>query len=135
MKRFKFKSIKNTQGTTFLYRLSVYFKNGSLKFHLITGDDSPEYHTHPWDFTSFVLFGGYWEYSKYTWRLQNDTIRVRSVGMGGFNKKNHTEEHRVELFKVFGLKIPTITIGWYSNKLQLCSFCKEAGHCLQSKEH
>lgn len=129
----KFKRIKNTQGTVFLSRLTIYFKNGSLKLHLITGDDSPEYHNHPWDFTSFVLFGGYneWMYA----HPDHAYVSPKARYMFTFNTKQHKERHRVELFKLFGYKIPTITIGWYSHKIQLCSFCQKAGYCLQSKQH
>src|SRR5688572_20554125 len=63
---FKYKSIISNQGNIFLRRLSLYLPKGSLKLHLITGDDSDVYHTHPWDFTSFILFGGYKEYNLLT---------------------------------------------------------------------
>jgi len=143
----KFKQIKNTLGKVFLNRLTIYLPKGSLKLHIITGDDSPEYHNHPWDFTSFVLFGGYKEYIyipnrelsvdlikwHYLHTRNNMITLLYKRRMFSINKKHHNQQHRVELFKLFGFKIPAITIGYYSDKLQLCSFCKEAGRCLQNK--
>lgn len=132
MMRYKFKTIKNNQGKIFLRRLSVYFKRGSLKIHLITGDDSDVYHTHPWNFVSFILFGGYREFSK---GINDDGIHWTSImeyRAPSINKKFYFQQHRTELFKLFGYKIPTLTIGWYSEKKELCSFCKEEGYCLSN---
>jgi hypothetical protein len=137
-KRLKFKRIRSNQGNVFINRLTFYLKKGSIKLHLITGDDSEVYHTHPWDFTSFILFGGYKEYYR---GVESERFRGRATVNGkwnqlrifrtfSINKKLHHQQHRVELFKLFGITIPALTIGIYSEKLQLCSFCKEAGRCL-----
>jgi hypothetical protein len=166
--KFKYKPIKNDDKTTFLHRLSFYLKKGSIKLHIITGDDSPVFHTHPWDFTSFILFGGYKEYIKFPWDtnvhwtnslsppqayraaervmkqmdkrpFMSDIEDTTGLIFGwkhrifSINKKHHEQLHRVELFKVLGIKIPAITIGFYSEKLELCSFCKQLGYCKQNK--
>jgi hypothetical protein len=148
--KWKFKIIKNNSLMPFLYRLSLYFKNGSIKLHVITGDDSKVFHTHPWDFTSFILFGGYKEWQEVIdHQSYIDWYRIKGMDNSSeynrinikyhyrtfsINKKLHTELHRVELFKLFGIKVPCITIGFYSNKIELCSFCKELGYCKSNKK-
>jgi hypothetical protein len=37
--------------------------------------------------------------------------------------------HRTTLYRVLGIPIPAITIGRYTDKQQLCSFCTELGYC------
>jgi hypothetical protein len=50
------------------------------------------------------------------------------------NEKKAGIAHSVELKRLFGIKIPAITIGRYSEKKQLCSLCKDLGYCKQSKK-
>lgn len=125
-KIFKTKKICNND-KPFLRRLSIYFGKKSLKFHWIT-DDDVKAHTHPWDFTSLILFGGYKEF--------NTTVipLYKEFGWLDLNEKKADEYHRVELRRFFGIKVPTLTVGWYGEKKQLCSLCKEAGYCLSNKK-
>lgn len=58
--RVKTKSILSG-GRVFLRRISFYLKKGSVKIHWIQNDDMDEHHSHPWDFKSLILFGGYYE--------------------------------------------------------------------------
>ncbi len=119
MIRVKVKTIKS-KGEDFLKRLSFYFKDGSsLKVHLILKDDEDEPHTHPWDFKSLILFGGYYEGEKL-------------YGFFSVNRKHHAEKHQLRLRRIFNYPIPTLTIGLYSKKLQLCSFCESHGYCLSN---
>lgn len=114
----KFKTIKTKKTIPFIKRLSFYKKDGSsYKFHLILNDDLDEPHDHPWDFSSIILFGGYVE--------ENITYGWLDVNM-----KFHFQKHKIRLRRFLGFKVPTITFGIYSEKKQLCSFCKEAGYCL-----
>lgn len=144
--KLKFKIIKNNCNKSFLYRISLYLKKGSIKLHIITGDDSKVFHTHPWNFTSFILFGGYKEQTKPLYLCHFDTYgyiqssiielysyETKKYRIFSINRKKYNEEHRVELFRLFGIKIPCITIGFYSNKIELCSFCKELGYCKSNK--
>lgn len=121
-----FKNIKNN-GKTFLFRVSCKLKKGSVKLHLIV-DDDVKTHTHPWDFKSLVLFGGYNETAYYDpsdeWCFVKKTYGFLSV-----NKKEMNIEHIVKLRRLFGVKIPALTIGIYGEKKQLCSLCKELGYC------
>lgn len=117
----KFKTI-HSKGKAFIKRLSFYRKDGSsIKLHLILNDDLDEPHDHPWDFSSLILFGGYYE----------DDILFKT---GNINMKYHFQKHKTRLRRFLGIKIPTLTIGIYSEKKQLCSFCKDVGYCLSSKK-
>ncbi len=116
----KYKEIIQGNGRLFIKRLSFYLKKGSLKIHLIVNDDCDEAHSHPWDFKSFILFGGYKEECEGS----INKYRIFSV-----NRKLHHQKHKTSLFRFFGFKVPAVTIGFYSKKLQLCSFCQELGYC------
>ena len=117
--RIKSKTIKSG-GKSFLKRLSFYKKDGSsIKLHLILDDDKDEPHDHPWDFSSIILFGGYYE---------GDV----KYGVGDLNIKLHNTKHKIRLRRFLGFKVPTITLGIYSAKKQLCSFCKDLGYCKSS---
>ena len=116
--KLKFKLIKTLGKIPFLRRLSFYFKDGSsFKIHLITHDDLDEPHSHPWDFSSLIIFGGYYE---------GKTL----YGVGDVNIKFHHQYHQIRLRRFLGFIVPTLTVGFYSEKKQLCSFCQEAGYCL-----
>ncbi len=126
--KIRFKTIRSG-GNSFIKRMSVYFKKGSLKVHLFLDDDKDEPHSHPWNFTSLILFGGYDEYVE----TDNKDLAVKSYGFLSRNKKQYFQKHKVKLKRIFGIKIPCLTIGWYSQKKQLCSFCAELGYCKESK--
>ena len=114
--KFKYK-IVYSKDKPFIKRFALYNKDGSsYKLHLILNDDLDEPHDHPWDFSSLILFGGYYE---------DNTL----YSVGDINIKYHYQKHKIRLRRLFGIKIPTITFGIYSKKLQLCSFCKELGYC------
>jgi hypothetical protein len=141
--KIKTKTICNND-KPFLRRLSIYFGKKSLKFHWITDDDVKP-HTHPWDFTSIIIFGGYNErtligvrpppqdYMKELVYPFSVYFRTTVYGWLSKNKKEANQEHLVELRRLFGIKIPALTVGWYGEKKQLCSLCQEAGYCLQYK--
>ena len=124
--QFKYKNIKQG-GITFLKRLSLKTKSGSYKVHLILNDDQEGYHMHPWDFKSLLLFGSYKEY------VEGVLFRHRPLSIV---KRKANEKHRVELYRIGNFKLPCLTIGFYSNKIQpwcektqLCDFCKPHGQC------
>lgn len=125
--KIKYKTVLS-RGNSFIHRLSIYFIGGSVKLHLFLDDDKDDPHSHPWDFTSLILFGGYKEYVE----IDNEGIEVKTYGFFAKNIKKHYQKHKVQLRRLFGIKIPCITIGWYSQKKQLCSFCTELGYCKES---
>lgn len=124
----KLKTIK-PNGVSLIKRLSIYFKNYSIKIHLIP-NNVLDYHTHPWDYKSFLIIP-YKEYVITTNPSSKTTLFFKHKIFTLINR-NHTQEHSVILYTIFGIKIPALTIGKYSKKKQLCSFCKEAGYCKQS---
>lgn len=127
MQRIKFKTIRSN-GNSFIKRYSLYFKNGSIKLHIILSDDNDSPHSHPWNFTSIILFGGYIEKTV----INDSCIKEKAFRFLSINKKQYFQKHRLLLKRIFGIKIPCITLGWYSNKIQLCSFCTDIGYCKES---
>lgn len=115
----RFKTIKD-MGLPFLKRMSIYLPNGSIKLHLMLNDDKSEPHTHPWDFYSFHLFGSYKE------NLDGVNLRHHPFSL---LKRTMNQKHRITLYRLFGIKIPVVTVGYYTKKKQLCSFCQELGYC------
>lgn len=105
----------------FIFRASLRQRIGSYKLHVIMNDDTGEPHSHPWDFSSLIIFGGYTE-------ILEDGSKKR-FGMFSVNRKDRRVKHLIRLHRVCGFKIPAITIGWYGPKLELCSLCKELGYC------
>lgn len=105
----------------YLLRLSFPIKSGTIKIHVILQDDIEDLHTHPWDYSSLLIIP-YKEEFKYT--------KLRSHGVLTFlRNRPNTLLHRVQLYKIFGISIPAITIGKYGHKKELCSFCKKLGYC------
>lgn len=131
--RLKAKTIKSG-GNSFIKRLSIYFHNYSIKVHLILDDDKDEPHTHPWDFKSLLLV----PYKEVIFSsvdiTDNKLITTLKHNPLTIVKRLHNERHRVRLYRIFRLKIPALTIGIYSKKIQLCSFCKDLGYCKESKK-
>lgn len=126
----KFKTIKRTcDSKLFLLRWSFYFRKGSLKLHVIVRDDLDTPHTHPWNYRSFLIIP------------YKEVLTTYDVEDGTPAKWNYKHlpltlvtrdckaSHVTSLYSFLGWKIPAITIGWYSLKEQLCSFCQEAGYC------
>lgn len=127
--RIKCKTIKLNGNSSFLRRLSIYFKNGSIKIHLITRSDKDEPHTHPWDFKSLLII----PYKEQVF-LGKDSKLHLNFNHKSFKvvKREANDRHRTKLYKMFGIEIPALTIGWYGHKKQLCSFCSTLGYCKEN---
>lgn len=126
----KFKIITNDR-KPFLFRMSVPFRRFSIKFHLIVNDDAGEPHVHPWRFTTFLLAGSY-----------KEIVHGREVRHLPFSVVRYDidKRHKVVLYRVFGFKIPCLTVGVYSKKVQpwcertsLCDLCAPIGHCIDKE--
>jgi hypothetical protein len=129
-RQIKFKTIVK-RGKVFLHRLSIPFRDGSIKIHLIRNDDVGAPHIHPWEFSSFLFLGAYRE------QLDDQIINHLPFSVVRTPK---TKRHRVILYRLFGFKLPCITIGRYSPKIQewceqteLCDHCKPHGTCLDKE--
>lgn len=119
------KVIRNSYGAIFLIRFSFRLKSGgSIKIHLFLNDDNGA-HSHPWNFVSLVLFGGYKELSGDDKLLNTEKV----YGWLSVNRKEADVYHFVQLRRFLGVRIPTLTIGKYEKKKQLCSLCKDLGYC------
>lgn len=114
----KFKTIKD-MGLPFLNRLSLYTEKGSIKIHLMVGDDKSEPHTHPWDFKSFLIL---------PYKENLDGTNFNHPPFSLLHRTMH-QKHRITLYRLFGIKIPAFTVGLYTKKKQLCSFCQNLGYC------
>ncbi len=110
-------------GKVFLCRFSVYFPKGSLKLHLILKDDSGAPHSHPWTFWSLLLI----PYAEYVEGVMLDHVWLEVV------HRRAEQFHSVRLYRIFGVRIPALTIGWYGQKVRLCSLCTELGYCRAAK--
>lgn len=157
----KFKIIRQGK-RIFIFRLSINFRKGSLKFHLIWNDDVGLPHSHPWHYSSFLFLGAYkeelfdapWKVgflnhpfqvgdristseilngivieAKPTECTVLPAIRIKRNRMWSLIKKKCDEYHLIRLYRIFGIKIPALTIGWYGKKKKLCSLCTELGYC------
>lgn len=133
--KIKYKTIKPNGNSSFIKRLTFYLKNGSIKIHLILSDDEDAPHTHPWNFTSFLIIP-YKEriYEKFDGIEKRMAVRLNLYYPLSINKKECNIYHKTQLYRIFGIKIPALTIGWYSNKIQLCSFCQDLGYCKEQKK-
>ena len=60
----------------------------NIFLHKFLKSDSEDLHDHPWNFTTIILSGGYWEHT------QNNKIWY---GPGSIIKKKATDLHRIEL--------------------------------------
>lgn len=114
----KCKTIED-KGLPFLNRISFYTKKGSVKVHLMVGDDKSYPHTHPWDFRSFLII---------PYKENLDGINYNHRPFKLLNRSMN-QKHRITLYRFFGIKIPSLTVGLYTKKKQLCSFCQELGYC------
>jgi hypothetical protein len=130
MKLPKFKIITQ-QGRVFLFRFSFPFSGGSIKLHLIVNDDSGPEHRHPWRFSSFLLFGAYRE------QVDGKIVNHWPLRLVQYEL---TKEHKVILYRFFGIKLPCLTVGRYTEKVQpwcraksLCDRCKPLGVCVDAK--
>ena len=122
--KIKFKKI-HEQGELFLCRLSIQFNQRSLKFHLILNDDS-RFHSHPWDFKSLILFGGYQELIE---DVEDEAYHWEYYNFLDVNKKAAEVRHLIRLNRLWGFKVPTLTVGLYGEKKRLCSLYEALGYC------
>jgi len=129
MKWPKFKIITQ-DGRVFLFRLSFPLSDGSMKLHLIVNDDSGPEHRHPWRFSSFLLFGAYKE------QVDNKVVNHWPLSLVHYEI---AKEHKVILYRLFGFKLPCLTVGRYTEKVQpwcraksLCDRCKPLGVCVDA---
>ena len=120
-----------SQGKTFLFRFSQTTRKGSVKLHVIVGDDLDPPHKHPWNFSTFLLLGAYKEW------VNGEKLKHRPFTVVKRSSKDH---HKVSLYRVFGVKIPCVTVGFYSQKIEpwcngspLCDSCQKAGYCADKK--
>lgn len=60
----------------------------NIFLHKFLKSDSEDLHDHPWDFTTIILTGGYWEYTP---------NNKRWYGPGSIIKKKASDYHRIEL--------------------------------------
>ncbi len=122
----KFKIIRRN-GKIFLFRLSFPTKKGSIKVHLILSDDTDHPHKHPWSFKSLLLLGSYKE-------IVNGKL-YKHLPFTLVNRKE-TDYHQVILYRLFGFRLPCLTVGKYTKKIQpwcerktLCDNCQKLGYC------
>lgn len=131
----KCKTIKPNGESSFIRRVSFYLKKGSIKIHFITSDDNDEPHTHPWDFKSLLIIP-YKEKTyikKFEWGKDVfDTSIISKYKPFTLVIRKADEYHKTTLYRIFGIKIPALTIGYYGEKKQLCSFCQELGYCKEN---
>lgn len=131
----KYKNIKN-EGKTFLHRFSWNLPKGSIKLHIIVNNDIKP-HTHPWDFISIIIFGGYKEKISKLEGYENidKTIWMTEIKHHPLSiiKRKMNTIHLVNLYNIKGYLIPCITLGYYNEKKQLCSLCQELGYCKSKK--
>lgn len=87
----------------YMHRYYLLFKDRvkaafNLLLHKIVRSDDPVYHDHPWDFTTIVLKGGYWEHTPVL-DENNNIIEhvVRWRGPGSIISRKATELHWLEL--------------------------------------
>jgi len=79
---------------------------GDLRLHHILRSDSDrEYHDHPFDFWSFILWGGYWEHSAHY-------PEGKWFGPGSLVQKRAGEAHRLRLPE----NSPAWTVVWTGPK-------------------
>jgi hypothetical protein len=57
--------------------------------HILSSDDDSLFHNHPYNFVSFILWGGYTEYKPGS--------KSRRFHIGNINKSSIDEYHRLEL--------------------------------------
>lgn len=116
--KIKFKKIVQ-DGIPFLRRLSIYTKTGSIKFHLMTRDDTCRPHTHPWNYVSFLIL----PYKEWL-----DGVQLCHHPFSLLSRTMN-QRHRITLYNLWGVRIPAFTIGNYGQKKQLCSLCQSLGYC------
>lgn len=127
--RLKFKTIRRTADRkVFLYRIALYLNKGSIKIHFIIRDDIDSPHTHPWNYKSCLIS----PYKEIVWVPTPDgnTLSAHYSHLPFTIVHRECEiKHQTTLYRILGVPIPALTIGRYSDKKQLCSFCAPYGYC------
>jgi hypothetical protein len=114
-------------GRVFLIRVSIPFGKKSVKVHVILNDDKGKPHKHPWDFKNILLVGAYKEEVDRNFFLHKPLTII---------KRKAYQRHLISLYRVFGIRIPCVTLGLYSEKKapwcereHLCDACLKFGGC------
>ena len=141
--KIKFKKIYSNK-KLFLLRLTMYLRKGSFKIHLMLNDDTEFPHNHPWDFKTLLII----PYKEDIYEKNEDAlipyydyeVLANSTNKQSFNhkpltylKRTKDHIHLTTLYKISKYKIPALSIGYYSDKKQLCNICQSLGYCKQTK--
>src|SRR5260221_12600638 len=94
----KVRVIRDDCGNPYLVRLTLIELLGySLKLHIILRSDRDrELHDHPWTFVTWMLAGGYWEYTP-TLPFISDTLRRTWIKPGAIHVCRAPHPHRLQL--------------------------------------
>jgi len=89
-------------GSPYMHRYYLMLKNRisfpfNLLLHKIVKSDDPVYHDHPWDFTTIVLKGGYWEHTPEFFHGKVVSDRKVWHGPGSIISRGAHEFHWLEL--------------------------------------
>jgi len=93
------KTLLRAGGQPYLVRYTL-FKNKhfSIKLHHVLISDIEVLHDHPWDYTSIILKGGYWEHTHYRETLYTPyTIIKKWYGPGSILRRKSYQPHRLEV--------------------------------------
>lgn len=113
--------IRDKDGSVYLKRYYIFFngkkdnlEEGPKQFsfnvflhHIVRSDNDRELHDHPWNFTSIILKGGYWEETFFSFRNDKPKDRIvntdypstkkKWIGPSSINSKKATDFHRLEM--------------------------------------
>jgi len=114
-------TIADQDGSPYLTRYFVLRSRWfGIYLHNIHRNDRDDMHDHPWNFTTFILRGGYWEYLTDHPPL---TDRRRWCGPGSVLRHKATDIHRVELrTDEWGKFIPAWTLVFIGRKQRSWGF-------------
>ena len=65
----------------------------NIFLHKFIKSDPDDLHDHPWGYTTFVIWGGYWEHSE----NEEGELTKKWYGVGSFANHPATWKHRLEL--------------------------------------
>ncbi len=96
----------------------------NIFLHKFLKSDNEDLHDHPWNFTTIILSGGYWEYTPIgkTW-----------YGPGSVIVKKATDFHRIELDK--NLNCSTWTLFIPGRRVREWGFTTEKGSWIHHEEY
>lgn len=86
----------------YMHRYYLLFKDRvtfpfNLLLHKIVRSDDPVYHDHPWDYTTIVLKGGYWEHTPEIHHRMVYADKIVWRGPGSIISRKANEYHWLEL--------------------------------------